>query len=54
MHTADIFFIGPHGTERYIADPVPDRTASGAAYLPAGQISGWGRGIAQVAKTMLR
>jgi len=54
VHTADIFFIGPHGTERYIADPVPDRTASGAAYLPSGQISGWGRGIAQVAKTMLR
>ena len=54
VHTSAIFFIGPHGTERYIADPVPDRTASGAAYLPPGQISGWGQGIAQVAETMLR
>jgi cytochrome oxidase Cu insertion factor (SCO1/SenC/PrrC family) len=54
VHTSAIFFIGPHGTERYIADPVPDRTASGAVYLPPGQISGWGQGIAQVAETMLR
>jgi protein SCO1/2 len=53
VHTSAIIFIGPHGTERYIADPVPDRTASGAAYLPPGQISGWGQGIAQVAKAML-
>jgi cytochrome oxidase Cu insertion factor (SCO1/SenC/PrrC family) len=54
VHTSAVIFIGPHGTERYVADPVPDRTASGAAYLPPAQISGWGQGIAQVAETMLR
>ena len=52
-HTATVYFIGPHGTERYIADPVADHTAGGAAYLPPGQVSGWGQGIAQVAETML-
>ncbi len=53
VHTSAIFFIGPHGTERYIADPVADHTASGASYLPLGQVDGWGRGIAQVAEAML-
>jgi len=53
VHTAAIFFIGPHGTERYIADPAAGHAVSGAAYLPPGQISGWGQGIAQVAETML-
>jgi cytochrome oxidase Cu insertion factor (SCO1/SenC/PrrC family) len=52
-HTATVYFIGPHGAEHYIAEPVADH-ADGAAYLPPGQISGWGRGIAQVAESMLR
>jgi hypothetical protein len=29
-----------------------DKTASGASYLPAGQISAWGQGIAQVARSL--
>ena len=54
VHTAPIYFIGPHGAEHYIAAPTADRTGDGAAYLPPGQISGWGQGIAQVAEAMLR
>ena len=53
-HTATVYFIGPHGAEHYIAEPVADHADGGAAYLPPGQISGWGHGIAQVAESMLR
>ena len=53
VHTAAVYFISPRGTERYIADPVAEHTAGGATYLPSGQLSGWGQGIAQVAETML-
>ncbi len=52
VHTSVIYFIGPGGTERYIADPMADHTSSGTAYLPAGQITAWGRGIALVARTL--
>jgi cytochrome oxidase Cu insertion factor (SCO1/SenC/PrrC family) len=52
VHTSIIYFIGPDGTERYIADPMADHTSSGAAYLPAGQITTWGQGIALIAKTL--
>jgi protein SCO1 len=51
-HTPTVYFITPGGTERYTATPVADGTG-GAAYLPSGQISGWGQGIAQVAKATL-
>jgi cytochrome oxidase Cu insertion factor (SCO1/SenC/PrrC family) len=54
VHTATVYFIGPHGAEHYIAEPVADHADGGAVYLPAGQVSGWGRGIAQVAESMLR
>jgi len=54
VHTATVYFIGPHGAERYSAAPTADHTGSGAAYLPPGQISGWGQGIAQVVEAMLR
>ena len=53
-HTSVIYFIGPDGRERYIAAPMADHTASGAAYLPADQITAWGQGIAQVAETLAR
>jgi cytochrome oxidase Cu insertion factor (SCO1/SenC/PrrC family) len=53
VHTATVYFIGPHGAEHYIAEPAAGR-AGGATYLPPGQVSGWGRGIAQVAESMLR
>jgi cytochrome oxidase Cu insertion factor (SCO1/SenC/PrrC family) len=52
VHTSVIYFIGPGGTERYVAAPMADYTSSGAAYLPAGQITAWGRGIAAVASTL--
>jgi cytochrome oxidase Cu insertion factor (SCO1/SenC/PrrC family) len=54
VHTSAVYFIGPGGTERYVADPMADHTSSGTVYLPAGQIAAWGRGIALVAKTLTR
>jgi cytochrome oxidase Cu insertion factor (SCO1/SenC/PrrC family) len=53
IHSSVIYFIGPDGTERYVADPMADHTSSGTAYLPPGQITAWGRGIALVAGTLL-
>jgi cytochrome oxidase Cu insertion factor (SCO1/SenC/PrrC family) len=52
VHTSVIYFIGPGGQERFVASPGDDKTASGASYLPAGQISAWGQGIAQVARSL--
>jgi len=52
VHTSIIYFIGPGGTERYVAAPMADHTSSGTSYLPASQITAWGRGIAQVAETL--
>jgi cytochrome oxidase Cu insertion factor (SCO1/SenC/PrrC family) len=52
VHTSVIYFIDPSGRERFAAAPMDDKTASGTAYLPAGQITGWGQGIAQVARTL--
>jgi cytochrome oxidase Cu insertion factor (SCO1/SenC/PrrC family) len=51
-HTVTVYFITPGGAERYTATPAADRTG-GVACLPSGQISGWGQGIAQVAKATL-
>ncbi len=53
VHTSVMYFIGPDGRERYIAVPMDDHTTSGAAYLPAGQLTAWGRGIAQVAGSLV-
>ncbi len=52
IHTSVVYFIDPDGTERYAADPMADHTSSGTAYLPASQITAWGRGIALVAGTL--
>ncbi len=52
VHTSVVYFIGPGGAERYVAAPMADHTSSGAAYLPAGQIAAWGRGIALLARTL--
>jgi cytochrome oxidase Cu insertion factor (SCO1/SenC/PrrC family) len=52
VHTSAVYFIGPGGTERYLAIPMADHTTGGTAYLPAGQIAAWGHGIALVAKTL--
>ena len=53
VHTSVMYFIGQDGRERYIAVPMDDHTTSGAAYLPPGQITAWGRGIAQVADSLV-
>jgi cytochrome oxidase Cu insertion factor (SCO1/SenC/PrrC family) len=52
VHTSVIYFIDPSGRQRFIASPMVDHTGSGASYLPADQITGWGQGIAQVARTL--
>jgi cytochrome c oxidase assembly factor CtaG/cytochrome oxidase Cu insertion factor (SCO1/SenC/PrrC family) len=53
VHTSVTYFIGPDGRERYIAIPMDDHTTSGTAYLPPGQITAWGLGIAQVADSLV-
>jgi cytochrome oxidase Cu insertion factor (SCO1/SenC/PrrC family) len=53
VHTSVVYFIDPDGTERYVAVPMADHTGSGTAFLPAGQIAGWGRGIALVARSLI-
>ena len=52
IHTSIVYFIGPDGIERYGASPMADYTNSGSAYLPTGQLTDWGRGIALVAKSL--
>jgi cytochrome oxidase Cu insertion factor (SCO1/SenC/PrrC family) len=52
VHTSVIYFIGPDGRERYVAAPMADYTKSGTAYLPVGQLTAWGQGIAQLAETL--
>jgi cytochrome oxidase Cu insertion factor (SCO1/SenC/PrrC family) len=54
VHTSAVYFIDPGGRERFIAAPMTDRTSAGTSYLPAGQITAWGQGIAQVARTLAR
>jgi protein SCO1 len=49
VHTSAIYFIDPHGRERYLAMPEVDHTKSGTAYLPAAQQASWGHGIARLA-----
>ncbi len=53
VHPSAVYFIGPGGTERYVAAPMADHTSSGRAYLPAAQIAAWYRGIALVAETLI-
>jgi cytochrome oxidase Cu insertion factor (SCO1/SenC/PrrC family) len=52
VHSSVVYFIDPSGRERFLASPSVDHTAAGTSYLPAGQISAWGQGIAQVARTL--
>lgn len=54
VHTSAIYFIDPAGRERFVASPMADHTASGTSYLPAGQITAWGQGIAQIARALAR
>jgi cytochrome oxidase Cu insertion factor (SCO1/SenC/PrrC family) len=50
IHTSLIYFIDPQGKERYVAAPMVDHTKSGTAFLPAGQLAAWGKGIALVTR----
>jgi len=54
IHASLVYFIDPAGRERYVAAPMADHTAAGMAFLPAGQLSSWGRGIALVARDLAR
>ncbi|HWG63041.1 MAG TPA: SCO family protein [Streptosporangiaceae bacterium] len=49
VHTSAVYVIDQQGRERYVASPQADHTKSGSAYLPAGQITSWGRGLALLA-----
>jgi cytochrome oxidase Cu insertion factor (SCO1/SenC/PrrC family) len=53
VHTSTIYFISPSGAEQFAAAPTDDKTANGTSYLPAGQITDWGTGIALVARHLL-
>lgn len=53
VHSSVVYFIDPSGRERFLASPQVDHSASGSSYLPADQISAWGQGIAQVARTLV-
>jgi protein SCO1 len=50
IHTSAIYFIDPQGREAFLASPMDEHTKAGTAYLPAGQISQWGRGIALIVR----
>ena len=53
IHSSFVFFIDPKGEERYVANPMDYHRSSGAAYLPAGQLTSWGQGIALVARSLV-
>jgi cytochrome oxidase Cu insertion factor (SCO1/SenC/PrrC family) len=50
VHTSAIYFIDPQGREAFLASPMTDHTSKGAAFLPAAQLTEWGRGIALIAR----
>lgn len=54
VHSALIFFINSHGREMFLANPTNDHTTTGHAYLPGGQLSSWGEGIAGVASSVVK
>lgn len=52
IHTSVVYFISPNGQKRYVGVPMSDRNAKHQAYLPADQLSSWGKGIALVAASL--
>jgi len=52
QHSSAMYFIDRQGRQRYLASPMVDHTSAGSSYLPAGQITAWGQGIAQVARQL--
>jgi cytochrome oxidase Cu insertion factor (SCO1/SenC/PrrC family) len=52
VHTSLVYFIDPGGRERYVAVPMDEHTASKKAYLPAADLTGCGRGVALVTRSL--
>ena len=52
IHSSFVFFIDPNGKERYLANPMDYHTSTGVAYLPTGQLTSWGQGVALVARSL--
>lgn len=52
LHSSIVYFISPTGQERYLASPQADHTKSGKSYLPMPQLTSWGQGIADVARSL--
>jgi len=61
IHTSAIYFIDPQGRERYLASPQDERTTkprsaygtqNETGYVPPGQMTDWGRGIALLARSL--
>ena len=52
IHTSITYFIDPAGHERYVASPLVDHRASGAAFLPTNTMQAWGKGIAAIAESL--
>ncbi len=52
VHTSAVYFIDTHGRERFLASPEADHHANGSSFLPAGQISDWGHGLADLARDL--
>ena len=53
IHTSALYIIDAKGRERFLAAPVVDHRASGAAFLPTNTLTAWGRGIATLARDVL-
>ncbi len=54
IHTSEVLFIDPDGRERFIATPMADHSPNGKAYLPAGPVTEWSKGIALVTRQLAR
>ncbi|HUZ35525.1 MAG TPA: SCO family protein [Streptosporangiaceae bacterium] len=50
IHTSAVYFIDPQGREAFLASPMVGHTSKGTAFLPAGQLGAWGKGIALIAR----
>ena len=54
IHTSALYVIDAQGRERYLAAPVVDHRAGGAAFLPKNTLTAWGQGIATLARDVLK
>jgi cytochrome oxidase Cu insertion factor (SCO1/SenC/PrrC family) len=54
VHTSTLFFIDPHGVERFLASPMVGFSLWRNSHLPPGQIAAWASGIARLAQDLAR